>query len=174
MKKILKITMPFILILVLIYIVNLIKMNEEPDLNKRVYSNLDNYYSYEKLDDAYIALTYKLNDQDFIMDQLDLIYNDNSFDIENVSIIDGFFIPDNHNLSLKNYSTLSKVTEKKYDDIPIIDFDDNDLPRVTYLSQLYTCNVVPIIVFTYEYENYRYDLSFTLDNNEQWIIIDLK
>ena len=174
MKKILKITIPFILILVLIYIANLIKMNEEPDLNKRVYANLDNYYSYEKLDDAYNTLTNKLNDQDFMMDQLDLIYNDNSFDIENVSIIDGFFIPDNHNLSLKDYSALNNVTEKIHADFPIVDFDNNDLPQVTYLSQIYTSNVVPIIVFTYENENYRYDLGFTLDKNDKWIIIDLK
>lgn len=144
------------------------------ELNNRYYINLEQYYPHEKLDEAFVELTNKLEDETFVNQYFDSNIMNDEFDERFVEILGGFLKQKDHNLDKNKYSTLSEFTTKQNENVSVFDLDREGLPIITHYEGLYTDQLIPIICFTYEGSNYRYDLCFIMNQDHQWVFIDLK
>ena len=151
----------------------------EKMFENRHYMNLEQYYSHEKLDEAFIELINKLDDEKFIDKYFDSnLMNSDDFDKRFVSILGGFLILSDHNLNVNDFSTLSEFTTNQNENVATLDLDEKGLPIITHYEGLYTDQITPVICFTYENLNnesfkYRYDLCFVMNKNHEWVFIDL-
>ena len=129
------------------------------------YDYLEQYYSIEVLNSSYDKLQNYISDKQFIKEN-DLSGIDFK-DALGFNTISGFLIHDEFDFDSLNYVTFKETSDSNLADSKILRFDQKGYYYVTYYNNLYSNQLVPIIIFSYQLDNTnRVDFSFILTEND--------
>jgi len=129
------------------------------------YDYLEQYYSIEVLSSSYEKFQNYLSVKQFIKEN-DLSGIDFK-DALGFNTISGFLIRDEFDFDSLNYATFNETSNSNLVESKVIRFDQKGYYYVTYYNNLYSNELVPIIIFLYQLDNTnRVDFSFILTEND--------